>query len=231
MPVRRTARSRRGSQPATSGPQQHYDRSPDLPTQCSTASPCPSKDLASFPLNRSPLFDASTASQIPYTQVAGDASSDWSVPHSPCPAVVNPEEIEDDLGRDAYSVGHGKLHLKKGPLSKRIACEDTNVVSVNERSKRDLTKCFDEMDVDWFLVERQLSQWRESFCAGKKLGVDVSFNYVEIGQPAPVAPKRAGKRGYPSSTQQMLAERDSQVDAEEGTSSQPSIWQDLYNLM
>jgi hypothetical protein len=125
-----------------------------------------------------------------------------------------------------------KLLQKKLPPSKRVACEDTNVVvSVTERSKRDLTKRFDEMDVDWFLVERQLSQWSESFRAGKKLRLDVSFNYVEIGQPAPVASKGAGKRGYPSSTQQMLAERDSQVGAEEGTSSQPSIWQNVYNLM
>ncbi|KAJ8108526.1 hypothetical protein OPT61_g8114 [Boeremia exigua] len=102
---------------------------------------------------------------------------------------------------------------------------------MTERSKRDLTKRFDEMDVDWFLVERQLSQWSESFRAGKKLRVDVTFNYVELGQPAPVASKRGGKRGYPSATLQMLAERDSQVDAEGGTSSQPSIWQDVYNLM
>jgi hypothetical protein len=125
-----------------------------------------------------------------------------------------------------------KLLQKKLPPSKRVACEDTNVVvSVTERSQRDLTKRFDEMDVDWFLVERQLSQWSESFRAGKKLRVDVSFNYVEIGQPAPVASKRGGKRGYSSCTQQMLTERDFQVDAEEGTSSQPSIWQDVYNLM
>lgn len=125
-----------------------------------------------------------------------------------------------------------RLLQKKLPPSKRVACEDTNVVvSVTERSKRDLTKRFDEMDVDWFLVERQLSQWSESFRAGKKLRVDVSFNYVEIGQPAPVASKRGGKRGYPSATQQMLAERDSQVDAEEGKSSLPSVWQDVYNLM
>lgn len=220
---------------------------------------------------------------------------------SPCPAVVYPEAITDDSGRNACSAGYvrphsGKLELlnldewnenetydeepptclhysiewkvtlnnkllskdtepdlvlaprfywslflrdklekllrKKLSPSKRVTCEDTNVVvSVTERSKRDLTKRFDELDVDWFLVERQLSQWSESFRAGKKLRVDVSFNYVELGQPAPVASKRGGKRGYPSATQHMLAERDLQVDAEEGMSSQPSIWQDVYNLM
>jgi hypothetical protein len=125
-----------------------------------------------------------------------------------------------------------KLLQKKLPPSKRVACEDTNVVvSVTERSQRDLTKRFDETDVDWFLVEKQLSQWSESFRAGKKLRVDVSFNYVELGQPAPVVSKRGGRRGYASATQQMLAERDSQVDAEEGALGQPSTWQDVYNLM
>jgi hypothetical protein len=304
MPVRRTARSRRGSHLANPGSQQPYGQSPELPTQPATASPCPSMDPVSFPLDRSPFLGASAASQIPHTQLAGDASfsrSEPFVPHSPCAAVVYPEAITDDLGRDACSVGRvrphsGKLELlsldewnenetydeepptclhysiewkvtlnnkvlakdtepdlvlaprfywslflrdklekllqKKLPPSKRVACEDTNVVvSVTERSKRDLTKRFDEKDVDWFLVERQLSQWSESFRAGKKLRVDMSFNYVEIGQPTPVASKRGGRRGYPSATQQMLAERDSQVDAEEGTSSQPSIWQDVYNLM
>jgi hypothetical protein len=125
-----------------------------------------------------------------------------------------------------------KLLQRKLPPSQRVACEDTNVVvSVTERSKRDLTKRFDEMDVDWFLVERQLSQWSESFRAGKRLRMDVSFNYVEIGPPAPVTSKRGRGRGYPSATQQMLAERDSQVDTEDGAAGQPSIWQDVYNLM
>ncbi|KAI1669263.1 hypothetical protein L13192_06722 [Pyrenophora tritici-repentis] len=253
-------------------------------------------DPVSFPLGRSQFSGASTASQMPDTQVAGHPSSSRSEPfvlHSPFPAAVYQEAIAGDLGRGTCTVGHvrplsGKLELlnldewneneayneepstclhysiewkvtlnnkflskdtepdlvlaprfywslflreklekllqKKLPPSKRVACEDTNVVvSVTERSKRDLTKRFDEVDVDWFLVEKQLSQWSELFRAGKKLRVDVSFNYVDIGQPMPVASKRGGKRGYPSATQQMLAERDSQVDAEEGTSSLPSV--------
>jgi hypothetical protein len=57
----------------------------------------------------------------------------------------------------------------------------------------------------------------------------VSLNYVEKGQPAPVASKRGGKRGgkrgYPAATQQMLTERDWRVDAEEGTS------KNVYSLM
>jgi hypothetical protein len=82
--------------------------------------------------------------------------------------------------------------------------------------ERDLTKRFEERDIDWFLVEKQFLAWGESFRAGRKLRVDVSFNYVEVGQQAPVSSRRAGKRGGSSATQQMLAERDSQLDAEDG---------------
>jgi hypothetical protein len=125
-----------------------------------------------------------------------------------------------------------KLLQKKLSPSQRVACEDTNVVvSVTDRSERDLTKRFDERDIDWFLVEKQFLAWGESFRAGKKLRVDVSFNYVEVGQQKTVATRRVGKRGDSSVTQQMLAERDSQIDAEEGDFRQPSIWQDVYNLM
>lgn len=64
MSVRRTARSRRGSHVVPSGSQQPYGRSPDPPTQATTASPCPSMDPASFPLGRSHFSGAFTPSQI-----------------------------------------------------------------------------------------------------------------------------------------------------------------------
>jgi hypothetical protein len=125
-----------------------------------------------------------------------------------------------------------KLLQKKLSPSKRVICEDTNViVSVTDRSERDLTKRFDERDIDWFLVERQFLAWGESFRAGKRLRIDVSFNYVEVGQQGAVTTKRTGKRGGSSATQQMFAEMDSQINAEEGNPLRPSVWQDVYNLM
>jgi len=94
---------------------------------------------------------------------------------------------------------------------------------VTERSKRDLTKRFDEMDVDWFLVERQLSQWSESFRAGRKLRVDVSFNYVEIGQPAPMAAKRAGSEDIrPPRSRCLLKETRRSMPRKERPVSRPS---------
>ncbi|PVH94441.1 hypothetical protein DM02DRAFT_191648 [Periconia macrospinosa] len=117
----------------------------------------------------------------------------------------------------------GKLVQKK--LShKRITCEDTSVVvSVTERSERDLIKRFDDIDIDWTEIEEQLVEWGDRFRAGKKLRVDVSFNYLELGQPASTAAGKAGKRGYRSATQHMLAERAAQLGDEE-IAGQPSIW-------
>jgi hypothetical protein len=53
------------------------------------------------------------------------------------------------------------------------------VVSVNNCSERDLTKRFDNMNIDWPVVERQLIWWGELFRAGKRLRVDLSFNYID----------------------------------------------------
>ncbi|KAM0708546.1 hypothetical protein Q7P35_005198 [Cladosporium inversicolor] len=111
---------------------------------------------------------------------------------------------------------------KKIKNGKRIQPDDSNVlVSVNERSERDLIRRFDEVQVDWSVVEKQLLSWGELLHAGKRLRVDISFNYVEIQAALPA-------RG--STTQRMLAERAAQLDAEEASGT-PSTWRDVYALM
>jgi len=50
----------------------------------------------------------------------------------------------------------------------------------------------------------------ELFRSGKKLRVDISFNYVDLGLSSAGTLKRAS-----SATQQMLANRTAQLDAEE----------------
>jgi hypothetical protein len=52
----------------------------------------------------------------------------------------------------------------------------TWVVSVTERSERDLTKRLYELEIDWSVVERQLEAWGHFFQASKNLGVDLSLN-------------------------------------------------------
>lgn len=73
-----------------------------------------------------------------------------------------------------------KLLGKKLAKNRPVKSEDTTVVvSVTERSQRDLTKRFDDTDIDWTIVERQLVVWGELFRAGKKLRLNLAFNYVE----------------------------------------------------
>jgi hypothetical protein len=122
-----------------------------------------------------------------------------------------------------------KLILKKYPRNKHVRCDDTSAtVSVTDRTERDLTKRFDETSIDWSVLQKQLLAWGELFRAGKKLRVDLSFNFVD-SHSLMIAPKRGQKGG--SATQQMLVERASQIEAEEECSSQPSIWKEVYALM
>jgi hypothetical protein len=125
-----------------------------------------------------------------------------------------------------------KLLCKKLAKNRPIKSEDTNVVvSVMERSQRDLTKRFDDTDIDLTVIERQLVVSGELFRAGKKLRLNLSFNYVETSQPSAISSRKADKRGASSTTQQMLTERAAQLDAEEESSGQPSIWRMVYGLI
>ena len=70
-----------------------------------------------------------------------------------------------------------KLLRKKLAQNRHIRGDDTNViVSVNDRTQRDLVKRFDDIDVDWTIVEKQLTTWSDLFRSGKKLRVDLTFN-------------------------------------------------------
>ena len=81
-----------------------------------------------------------------------------------------------------------KLLCKKLAKNRPIKSEDTNVVvSVTERSQRDLMKRFDDTDIDWTVIERQLVVWGELFRAGKKLRLNLSFNYVETSHSSAIS--------------------------------------------
>jgi len=119
------------------------------------------------------------------------------------------------------------LFRKNRPLRS----EDTTVVvSVSDRSERDLTKRFDDTNIDWAVIQKQLLAWGELFRVGKKLRLILSFNYVDASQSSTALLRGPNQRGRASTTNQMLAERAAQLDAEE-SSGQPSIWREVYNLM
>jgi hypothetical protein len=53
------------------------------------------------------------------------------------------------------------------------------VVSVTQRKKPELTKVFPRTSIGWAVIERQLVAWGELYRAGKKLRLNLLFNYVD----------------------------------------------------
>ncbi|KAE9565920.1 hypothetical protein CGMCC3_g17900 [Colletotrichum fructicola] len=107
---------------------------------------------------------------------------------------------------------------RKLPPHKTFRPVDSDVVvSVTERSQRDLVKRFNELNIDWTMVESQLQEWSHLTRAGKKLRIDVSFNFVVSRQETTSAGRT--KRGRRSVTDQMLSDRALQIDAEESSTS------------
>lgn len=120
---------------------------------------------------------------------------------------------------------------KKFPR-KRVESDDTTiVVSVNQRSQRDLTRRFDQTDIDWSAIEKQLLAWGELFSAGRRLRLNISFGYIEHSHSVISTSQSPDKRGRSSATQRMLLARDTQISAEEGSTEQVSIWKHVYSIM
>ncbi|KAJ5247309.1 hypothetical protein N7468_002292 [Penicillium chermesinum] len=62
----------------------------------------------------------------------------------------------------------------------RVRSDDTSiVVSVNNLFQRNLTRRFDNLDIDWAGVENKLLMLAELFRRGKKLRLSITFKYVE----------------------------------------------------
>ena len=103
-----------------------------------------------------------------------------------------------------------------------ISESTTITISVNDRSERDITKHFKELEVDWPVVERQLQSWSHLLRIGKIITVNVSFNYMESGKGT-----RTAGRG---ATATQLAQREVRLDAEQAVSGAPDAWRQVYTI-
>lgn len=109
------------------------------------------------------------------------------------------------------------------------------VISVTGRSGRPLRKQFEGTEVDWIVVEKQLVAWSDLFRAGRQLRVELSFHHIEVDtsslSSSVSALRTRNPRNGASATQQMLGELAVQLDAEQESTGQPSIWREEYALM
>lgn len=137
--------------------------------------------------------------------------------------VLKPSSYWQEIKQKAENVLRRKI-----ARNRRVTSDDTMVVvSVNDRSQRDLTKRFEKTDINWSAIEGQLLMWEQLFHQGKKLRLCISINYIEHTDP-PLS--KTDKRGRSSITKRMLDEREAEIDAEH-FSGPPSIWRDVYKIM
>ncbi|KAM5528948.1 hypothetical protein FOXYSP1_16792 [Fusarium oxysporum f. sp. phaseoli] len=121
-----------------------------------------------------------------------------------------------------------KLLRQKTPRGKKYVPEETIiVVSVTDRGERDLTKRFDEFNIDWQMAEEQLCKWSPLFRAAKKLRIDISFICKEEPHGSRVVQQQSS-RG--SATARQLAQRDQLLETQDAAG-QPRVWKDVYDLM
>ena len=121
-----------------------------------------------------------------------------------------------------------KLVRKRFAVDGQPRLEDTSVViSVNDRSERDLRKHFDGSKVDWAKLEEQLLKWGEQCRRGRQLRVDLEFHYVDNNAADSGA---SGKKGRQSATSRMLTELGNETERNR-LCGQPLVWRDVYALM
>ncbi len=106
------------------------------------------------------------------------------------------KQTEDDLVLAPNDFWNEKLSSKIAEIAqstgKPYKVEATTiVVSVNDRSERDITKRFEGLQIDWPMLEGKLQAWSNLLrIIGESMRINVSFNFLESGRTA-----RAAGRG------------------------------------
>ncbi|KAG4427673.1 hypothetical protein IFR05_016844 [Cadophora sp. M221] len=129
---------------------------------------------------------------------------------------IMPKDTEQDivLAPSAYwqKFLKPKLEDTMRKLKRSLESNFTSVViSVTQRKKANIPKRFNNTSVNWASIESQFAAWSEFYRAGKQFKLKFSFDFIK----RPNAELRRGdKRGIASTTWQILATKNLQLDAE-----------------
>lgn len=117
-----------------------------------------------------------------------------------------------------------KVLRRKTSRHRRVIANDTVItVLTSDRTKRKLTKRFNDTDIIWTAIEKQLVMWSDVLFRGKELTPKISFNYINDRRSSPTCSRKGEKRGKSSVTKRILNERDTQLNTEENASSEKPI--------
>jgi len=166
-------------------------------------------------------------------------SIEWKVTLNNKPKPIAPKDTEPDLVLAPSDFWISELKPKLDRLianklssNRSFRPDDTSVVvSVKDRTKRDFVKRFDGLDIDWNIIDRKLESWSHLFRIGRELRIDITFNYIETGKGAGSPAGRSSKRGFHSTTEEQLAKRARQLDAEELSVGHEPITTKVYKIM
>jgi hypothetical protein len=127
------------------------------------------------------------------------------------------KQTEDDLVVAPSDFWNEELSSKVADIVKSTgkACEAdaaTIAISVNDRSEHDITKRFEKLEIDWPIVERQLQPWSHLLRIGKKLKINVSFNYMESSKASRTAGRGATLLGSQRETLGLMRNKKCLVD-------------------
>lgn len=124
-----------------------------------------------------------------------------------------------------------RLLKKKFAADSQPKFEDTfAVVSVNDRSERDLRKHFDGLKVNWAKIEDQLLKWGEHCRRGRNLRINLEFHCVEVNRPRAESASATSRGGRRSATTRMLTELDDETERDRLNGNR-AVWRDVYALM
>ncbi|KAF5696820.1 hypothetical protein FGLOB1_13230 [Fusarium globosum] len=192
-------------------------------------SPSPSRQRSRLPLLQLDDWDPDgTYDESPPTCIHYSIEWKLQLRKGRLSKLTNDTEQDCVLAPGALRDRVDKLLRQKTPRGKSYVPEETIIiVSINDRGERDLTKRFDEFNIDWRMAEQHLCRWSNLFSAGKKLRIDISFICKEEHHGSRVV-QHQGSRS--SATARQLAQRDQLLETQEAAG-QPRVWKDVYDLM